>query len=253
MNFLYLFLFIFTLKSYAQLLSDSLNEASHHHHVARLLLREANRGDLQQYAKPRVKKERPSTPLSPGLYNPDIRKEREALAQFYIYMKDHIDHAEDEGWTPLNPTTVLKAAIHKILVGEGLFYEKLSFFTAPYQENSQAVLQVVINLDLKDDKGRTNRERMKLGKSPLGPDGKPMNLHHVAQRDGFLIELTKTTHNRWHRYLHHDLTPGASHINRSDFNKMRGDYWKWRIQQIENEEAEDVQIRRKLPFLAFST
>lgn len=247
MNYLYLFLMLFTLTNHAQLLSDSLENASIHQPAAQKLLRAANSPNLEQYAKPRLKRERPSDPLSPGQCNLGIRKEREALEAFYIYMKDHIDHAENAGLTPLNPATVLRAAIHKILVGEGLFYEKLAFFTPLHQENSHAVLQVALDLDLTDSESRTNRDRMKLGKSPLGPDGKRMNLHHVAQRDGFLMELSKTTHNRWHRYLHHDLTPGKSHIDRSDFNKVRSDYWKWRIQQIENEEAE---VRRKLSFVA---
>lgn len=41
----------------------------------------------------------------------------------------------------------------------------------------------IIDINMKDARGRTNLERMKKGLAPLGPDGKSINLHHTTQRN----------------------------------------------------------------------
>lgn len=41
----------------------------------------------------------------------------------------------------------------------------------------------IINPKKADAKGRTNVERMEKGLAPLGTDNKPVNLHHMTQRN----------------------------------------------------------------------
>ena len=51
----------------------------------------------------------------------------------------------------------------------------------------------------------TNLEAMKQGKPPIGPDGKPINLHHTIQtNDGPIAEITQTFHQQ---------NTGIIHIN----------------------------------------
>ncbi|MDO6708830.1 HNH/ENDO VII family nuclease [Photobacterium sp. 1_MG-2023] len=74
--------------------------------------------------------------------------------------------------------------------------------------------------------GKTNLELMQAGRAPLGPDGKPVNLHHLTQKqDGAIAEVTQTLHKDNHATLHMPNTV-PSGIDRTQFNKWRRDYWK---------------------------
>jgi hypothetical protein len=83
----------------------------------------------------------------------------------------------------------------------------------------------------KDDFGRTNLERMADGDAPLGPDGKPLNLHHTLQTDKSPVaEVTQTMHTKHRRILHINWPPKdfPSGIDRPAFDKWREDYWTQR-------------------------
>lgn len=84
-----------------------------------------------------------------------------------------------------------------------------------------------IDISAKDDFGMTNQERMHLGKSPIGNDGKPIELHHIGQKnDSPLAELTKTEHQNNYSMLHQ---PQKSEIDRNVFDNFREQYWKDRL------------------------
>jgi len=80
-----------------------------------------------------------------------------------------------------------------------------------------------------DPKGRTNMDRMEKGLAPLGPDGKPVNLHHTTQRDdGALAEVGQTFHQRNHRVIHINPNSIPSGIDRAAFDGIRERYWMHR-------------------------
>ncbi|WP_255435860.1 HNH/ENDO VII family nuclease [Salinispora sp. H7-4] len=81
-----------------------------------------------------------------------------------------------------------------------------------------------------DRYGRTNLKRMQQGLAPMGPDGKPMVLHHMLQtQDGPLAELTQSMHQGWFRELHINVgTNIPSGIDRKAFAVWKTAYWKGR-------------------------
>lgn len=79
-----------------------------------------------------------------------------------------------------------------------------------------------IKLDLVDEYGRTNLERMKLGLSALDENGMSYELHHVGQNaEGTLAILSRTEHDNavLHGYK------AVSEIDRDAFAKERKQVW----------------------------
>lgn len=108
----------------------------------------------------------------------------------------------------------------------------------PGQVNGKdALIRTDIDYDQKDAFDRTNLERMKLGLAPLDAEGRPIELHHIGQKqDSPLAELTRDEHrgNGNDNVLHNKLK--ESEIARDDFDKERKEYWKARAEQIENQQ-----------------
>ena len=101
--------------------------------------------------------------------------------------------------------------------------------------NGQQVIQndQLINPNLVDDLGRTNVERMENGLAPIGPDGKPINLHHVDQTmTGPIEEMTATYHQQNYSTLHANTGQSGSLIDRTAFNIWRAEYWKGRAEDF---------------------
>jgi filamentous hemagglutinin len=64
----------------------------------------------------------------------------------------------------------------------------------------------------------TNLQRMQEGLAPIGPDGRPINLHHMLQtQSGPIAEVTATMHQQYSRILHINPNTIPSGINRSAF------------------------------------
>ena len=85
--------------------------------------------------------------------------------------------------------------------------------------------------NITDEFGKTNKERMLEGKAPL-MDGKPVELHHIGQKqDSPLAELTHDEHKGNYRLLH-EVPPQTSQIDRSAFAKEKANYWKMRGEEI---------------------
>jgi filamentous hemagglutinin len=79
------------------------------------------------------------------------------------------------------------------------------------------------------ENGQTSIENMKKGNAPTGPDGKPINIHHLIQTEkGSLAEVTHRFHKAYSKIIH--INPGSteSGINRQEFDKFRRSYWKER-------------------------
>ena len=85
---------------------------------------------------------------------------------------------------------------------------------------------------LDPESGLTNLQRMRVGRPPLGMDGKPINVHHINQSPrGPLIEMLQSEHQRMYSALHPNLR-SPSQINRRTFDRWRGQYWEWRATEF---------------------
>jgi hypothetical protein len=89
-----------------------------------------------------------------------------------------------------------------------------------------------IDMEQKDDFGRTNRERMEQGLSPIAKNGERVELHHIGQKpDSPLAELTTTEHRgKDNDTILHDKTQN-SQIDRDEFQKEKEAHWETRVAQ----------------------
>lgn len=94
-----------------------------------------------------------------------------------------------------------------------------------------------IDFDFIDkDTGETNLQRMLKGSAPIGRDGKPIELHHILQKEvGPMVEIHETTHQEYKRILHGLRGVGESFRNDKDldsqYRNFKRAYWRWRAQQ----------------------
>lgn len=81
----------------------------------------------------------------------------------------------------------------------------------------------------------TNLERMRLGKAPIGEDGRPIELHHCGQKQtSTLAELSSSFHKEHYTDLHANTGGLPSQIDRHVFDKQRVEYWKARAAALES-------------------
>ena len=100
-----------------------------------------------------------------------------------------------------------------------------------------------IDINLKDEKGRTNLERMEKGLAPIDENGKPYNLHHIGQNsDSPLAELKDEVHKKNDAILHDKSKPTEVHGPNSEVNwdKERSEHWKARAEEIKAEQNKGV-------------
>lgn len=86
-----------------------------------------------------------------------------------------------------------------------------------------------INWEQKDEKGRTNSERIQRGLSPLDREGNAIELHHIGQHvDSPLAELTHEEHrcNGNDAILHDKSVESEVHGEGNNWSNERQDYWK---------------------------
>ncbi|WP_106625873.1 HNH/ENDO VII family nuclease [Selenomonas massiliensis] len=101
-------------------------------------------------------------------------------------------------------------------------------------DGKKCLVRTDINWDQVDEKGRTNRERVERGLSPLDENGKPIELHHIGQHaDSPLAELTFEEHrcNGNDTILHNKGVETEVHGEGSTWNQERADHWKDRATQ----------------------
>ncbi len=92
----------------------------------------------------------------------------------------------------------------------------------------------LIDANFLDSTNRTNAQRMKQGLAPLGPDGKPINLHHTTQRNtSSITEVTQSFHQSNKRSIHINSNNIPSGIDRQQFGVWKKAYWKDRISNLE--------------------
>ena len=87
-----------------------------------------------------------------------------------------------------------------------------------------------LDMNQRDEEGLTNAELIELGLSPVAPDGKSYELHHVGQKDDSpLAELTFQEHRgRGTDSVMHDKQK-SSEIDRTAFGRIREAHWSARL------------------------
>ena len=96
-------------------------------------------------------------------------------------------------------------------------------------DGKKCLIRSDIEMNFKDEFGRTNKERMENGMSPLTNSGEKVELHHIGQKpDSPLAELTTQEHRgKGNDTVLHDKQK-VSEINRNIFNGEKEHYWKSR-------------------------
>ncbi|WP_418219650.1 HNH/ENDO VII family nuclease [Candidatus Formimonas warabiya] len=85
----------------------------------------------------------------------------------------------------------------------------------------------MIDATLVDGRGRTNLQRMQQGLAPIGPDGNPVNLHHMIQtNDSAIAEVTQSFHQQNTKVININPNTVPSGIDRGQFNIWKSNYWK---------------------------
>ena len=99
-------------------------------------------------------------------------------------------------------------------------------------DGKKCLIRSDIDWEQKDAMGRTNRERVRQGLSPINKDGKVIELHHIGQRaDSPLAELTPEEHRgKNNDVILHDKAK-ESEIDRNLFLTERNRHWKARASE----------------------
>ncbi|MBP9878437.1 MAG: HNH/ENDO VII family nuclease, partial [Alphaproteobacteria bacterium] len=115
-------------------------------------------------------------------------------------------------------------------------WNDVDHFTAHGQTNKVYKRDDLIDLNRVDEMGRTNFQRMQKGLAPKGPDGEPMNLHHMLQtKNGPIAEVTDTFHKEYKRIIHINPSSTPSGIYRPEFDRWRNQYWKERAREFSDQ------------------
>jgi hypothetical protein len=80
-----------------------------------------------------------------------------------------------------------------------------------------------------------NLVKMKNGKSPIGIDGKNVNLHHIGRKHSSnLATLTDTFHRKASPQIHNIDPPINDKVNRKKFRKEKRKVWQAVGQWLDN-------------------
>lgn len=168
------------------------------------------------------------------LFNPDLklgtsevdnysRIEGSQITKTELTDDDRLKIMEETGWS--------KDLISSFRWKEEVEVYKDQNLSEKQVDGRQVLQRGDIDPNIKDEQGRTNKERMENGKAPI-VDGKPVELHHIGQRqDSPFAELTSSVHKENYRNLH-DVPPQPSQIDRKSFAKEKADYWKKRAEDF---------------------
>ena len=67
---------------------------------------------------------------------------------------------------------------------------------------------------------------MQSGRAPIGYDGKPINLHHMTQKQsGAIVEVSQSFHQQNKGVIHINPNTIPSGIKRNEFNQWKKNYW----------------------------
>lgn len=99
-------------------------------------------------------------------------------------------------------------------------------------------------------KGETSLQLMRRGRAPIGPDGKPLELHHTVQMQKKAIaEVTQTFHTKYRKEIHINWPQKKypSGIDRDMFDPWKEKYWKNRAKDFEMGHGTSLMPSPSLP------
>lgn len=138
-----------------------------------------------------------------------------------------IDNIEDYNRTSKNwPESIIE---NMSSLEEYKIYEKADL-CVDNVEGKDCLVRSDIDWSKKDFMGRSNTERIEQGLSPIGSNGRPIELHHIGQHsDSPFAELTMEEHRGKGNdtILHNKLK--ESEIDRQEFAVERSEYWSNRV------------------------
>ncbi|MFR2119840.1 HNH/ENDO VII family nuclease [Streptococcus salivarius] len=168
------------------------------------------------------------------LFNPDLKLSTSEVDNYSRIEGNQITKTEltdDDRLKIMDETGWSKDLISSFRWKEEVEVYKEQNLSEKQVDGRQVLQRDDIDPNIKDEQGRTNKERMENGKAPI-VDGKPVELHHIGQRqDSPFAELTSSVHKENYRNLH-DVPPQPSQIDRKSFAKEKADYWKKRAEDF---------------------
>lgn len=153
--------------------------------------------------------------------------ERPIVSDEYLYGKEGCikkeDICQETGWSRETVDRIKSKEEADIYMEAGLKEEEIA--------GKKCLVRMDLDMEQKDEFGRTNKERMENGMAPLSKDGEIIELHHIGQKqDSPLAELTTSEHRRGgNDTILHDKMK-ESEIDRVEFTKERKEHWENRAE-----------------------
>lgn len=135
---------------------------------------------------------------------------------------------ESQGWSAELCDVISSFEEAEIYIGAGLKEVVIN--------GKSCLVRQDIDLERRDEYGRTNEERMINNQSPLSQNGETIELHHVGQKkDAPLAELTTREHRgQGNDAILHDKQK-VSEIDRAEFQKEREAHWQNRAYFLDSQ------------------
>lgn len=161
------------------------------------------------------------------------------------HYNDYVEHGENDD-SPENVEEGLTEAEKEKLKEETGWSEEIVDSTRSVEEaeiyknadlkeedinGKKCLIRSDIDMEQKDEFGRTNKERMENGNAPLTESGETVELHHIGQKqDSPLAELTTQEHRgKGNDTILHDKQK-ETEIDRGEFAKERKQHWESRAE-----------------------
>lgn len=159
--------------------------------------------------------------------NENIKNETETR-QSGLTDEEKKELKEETGWSD-----EIIDAIHS--KEEAEIYKKAGLKEAEIN-GKKCLIRDDIDMDQKDELGRTNKERMENGLSPITKTGETVELHHIGQKaDSPLAELTTQEHRgKGNDTILHDKQK-TSEIDREAFKTEREEHWESRAHEADKQ------------------
>lgn len=176
-------------------------------------------------------KDSPDKCLDVSELDKPIALTQEARGELPEMSDDTRDSLKEKGWSDSLLGDIGSEAEAEIYDNASVECEEIN--------GKDVLVRTDIDYGKEDDFGQTNLERMEKGRAPLDADGRPIELHHIGQKqDSSLAELTQYEHRgKGNDNVLHDKVK-ESEIDREAFGKERQEHWKERAEKIKSQQGE---------------
>ena len=173
---------------------------------------------------PEQLKQRMEETLAQNEHSGDIEGDEAEDINKGITAEEKAKIKEETGWSDEIVDSISSMLEYEIYRKAGLVEAEIG--------GKKCLIRNDIDWEQKDAMGRTNKERVEQGLSPINKDGKVIELHHIGQHaDSPLAELTPEEHRgKGNDTILHDKTK-ESEIDRQAFTGERNAHWEARANQ----------------------